>query len=90
MSLVAAVYLTVHQIAPATVSQWSGSSPLAHQRHWTLTETPLTYLTLVPSHEDAVAIVPQDKSLHALQQVTDGEDIWVDKPKAQEVGLFGS
>lgn len=38
---------------------------------------------------DAVAIVPQDHSLHALQQVTDGTDVRVGQLKVQDVGLGG-
>ena len=37
-----------------------------------------------------MAVVPQDQSLHALQQVTDGENIRVDQPKAQDASRFGS
>ena len=68
----------LHHKMFTTMSHWSGSRPLAHQSHWTLTETPLGYPAVALSHVDPVAIIPQDKSLHTLQQVINGVDVgWV-------------
>lgn len=67
-----------------------GPYPLAHHHHRTLTKTFLVHLAVVLSHENPVAIVLQDQSLHILQQVLDGVDVKVGQPKAQVVGLGGS
>lgn len=56
--------------------------------HWALIKTPLGYH--FPSHGDAPVIVLQDQSLNVLQQITDGVDVGVGQPKAQDVGLRGS
>lgn len=44
---------------------------LVHYHHWVLTETPPGYLVAAPSYEDPSGFVPQDQSLHELQQVSD-------------------
>ena len=56
--------------------------------HRALINTPLGYPS--PSHGDSPIIVLQDQSLNALQQITDGVDVGVGQPKAQDVGLRGS
>ena len=72
------------------MSHCSGSRPLGHHHHQTLTETPLTHPAVAPSHGDPVAIVVivlQDYFLHMLKQVTDVTDVRLGQPKAQGVGL---
>ena len=58
-----------------------GPYPLAHHHHWTLTKTFLVHPAVVLSHENPVAIVLPDQSLHILQQVIDGANprlrLWV-------------
>lgn len=51
---------------------------------------PLRYTAFVPSHGDHAITIPQDQSLHALQQVRDQIDIKVSHTKAQDVGVGGS
>lgn len=53
-------------------------------------ETLLRYSSVAPSHGDPVTIVPQDLSLHTLQQVMDGVDVGMCLLKALFVGLGGS
>lgn len=48
-------------------------------------KTPLEYPAFVPSHGGPVAVIPQDQSLHTLQQVRDGVDVRMSQPKAQDV-----
>ncbi|KAL6052565.1 hypothetical protein STEG23_025315 [Scotinomys teguina] len=40
------------------MSRWSGSRPLAHHHHWTLTKTPLGYPAVAPSHGVLVVVIP--------------------------------
>lgn len=71
------------------MSHWSGSRlmALAHNHHWTLTQTSVRYPAGAPSHEDPVANIPQDQSLHMFQQVLDGVDVIVGQPKVKDVGF---
>lgn len=65
------------------MSHWSVSKPLVFEypHHWILTETPLGYPTTFPSHGDPMCIIPQDPSLHELQQVLYGLEVSVGQPK---------
>lgn len=45
---------------------------------------------ICPNHENPAGIVPQDQSLHALQQDIDGLGVKVDQPKALGVDQSGS
>lgn len=53
-------------------------------------ETPLRYPALAPSQENPADVIPQDLSLHAVQQVMNGVDGRVIQPRVQDVGLGGS
>ena len=55
---------------------------LIHQHHWILTRSPLRYLVAATSFGDLVVIVPQDQSLHQLQEFLDRVDARVGQPKA--------
>ena len=50
---------------------------------YTINTGPSLKLLLVAlSHGDPVTVVPQDQSLHVLQQITDGVDVGVSQVKA--------
>lgn len=62
---------------------------LIEKSHWsgfwstTIPGSSLELLWTTPSHRDPVGTVPQDQSLHKLQQVLDGADVKVGQPKAR-------
>ena len=72
------------------MSCWSGSRVLVHHQYCTLTETSFGYPAVVPSHGDHATMVPQDQSLHILQQVIDGVDVGICQLKVLDSGLDSS
>ena len=73
------------------ISCWSGSRPwLWHSINTGPTSTLLSISAVALSHGDPAATVPQDQSLHTLQQVIDGVDIGVCLLQALDVCLGGS
>lgn len=72
-------------------NHWSGSSPLAHHHRWTLTQTPLEYSAIAPSHGDPTDVTLQDQSFHTLQQgnknLLSKNDLW-EQNSEQRARLF--
>lgn len=50
---------------------------LVHLQYSPFTETSLEYSAVALSHGDLVVMVPQNQSLYALQQITDGLNVGV-------------
>lgn len=60
-----------------------------HYQYCTLTKTPLGYPAVVLSHGNPTSMVLVDWFLHTLQQVIDGEDVWLCQLKDLDVGRGG-
>lgn len=56
----------------------------AHRHRWTLTETPLGYHTVAPSHGHPMIIFLQDQFLQVLQQIRESLDVRVGQPKSRK------
>lgn len=85
-------YSQAHLQVSITMNHWSDSSPLAPgpASSLGLIETLLEYLAVALSHGHSASILPEDQSLHALHQITDGVDAGLSQPKSQDMDLGGS
>lgn len=77
--------------APQKISSQPFTSSKYWQRcHWISTGDPRRYGDVASGHGDSPAVVPEDKSLHMLQQDVAGVNARMGQHKAQDVGLGGN